>query len=94
MDNAPKHYADACHAMQTGVAMELQLDPSGGTPKHLRVGVNVALRDHASLVLLLVQKGIITQEEYIQAITEGMNAEVREYEAKLSERLGGVVKLD
>lgn len=78
-----KTYEEACHAMQSGVAMELARNPISGTAKHLRVGVNVALRDHASLVALLVSKGIITYEEYERAMTEGMNEEVERYEAIL-----------
>jgi hypothetical protein len=81
-------YTDLLHAMQSGVAMKMNYDPSETTPKHLRVGVNSAMCDHAALVSLLLQKGIITEAEYFEAITEHMQAEVKRYEEWLNERLG------
>lgn len=76
-------YEDALHAMQTGVAIEQGKGSDNGLPKHLRVGVNAAMCDHTGLVRLLISKGVITQDEYIQAITEEMNREVERYEKKL-----------
>ena len=69
------------------------LDPRETNPKHLRVGINVALRDHASLFELLIKKGIITEEEYRKAITAGMNKEVEDYENKLSVMAGRKIRL-
>jgi hypothetical protein len=88
-----ERYEAACHAMQTGVAHDLNLRPNSGTPKHLRVGVNVALRDHGSLVGLLISKGIITQEEYEKAIADGMEAEVKTYEDMIASQTGGATKI-
>ena len=68
-------YTDLLHAMQSGVAMKMNYDESDTTPKHLRVGVNSAMCDQAGLVRLLVQKGIITPEEYEAAVTEEMARE-------------------
>jgi hypothetical protein len=82
-------YRAKAHAMQSGVAMKMNYDPSETTPKHLRVGVNSAMCDHAALVRLLLEKGIVTEEEYEAAITEEMGREVARYEAWLSEHLGG-----
>lgn len=86
-------YPEACHAMQTGVAYELERDSSPGTPKHLRVGVNSAMVNDAALVRLLVAKGLITEEEYAVEVTAEMNREVERYEKLLSERYGSRVKL-
>jgi hypothetical protein len=88
-----RSYEDAAKAMQSGVAALMGIDPSETTPKHLRVGVNVTLRDHGSLIGLLIKKGIITKEEYLEAITAGMNEEAEGYEKKLSESTGSKVRL-
>lgn len=82
-------YVEACHAMQTGVAHKMRLDPSETSPKHLRVGVNVAMSDHGALVELLIAKGVFTLEEITAVMTAKMNAEVDSYEQYLSEQLNG-----
>jgi len=92
-DRKPLPYHDACHAMQSGVAYELERDPSSATPKHLRVGVNSALVNDAALVRVLIAKGVITEAEYAAAITEEMNAEVRRYEDRLSRSYGASITL-
>lgn len=79
----------AAHAMQSGVAMEMNHDSGPTSPKHLRVGVNTALVDHGSLVGLLVSKGVITHDEYVKAIADGMEEEKRRYEERLSKRFDG-----
>lgn len=43
-------YKALLHAMQTGVMYELENDPTSGTPKHLRVGINAAMVNHGALV--------------------------------------------
>lgn len=86
-------YRAAMHAVQSGVAMDLQHDPTSGTPKHLRVGVNSALVNQAALVRLLISKGIITEVEYLTALAEEAEAEQRRYEELLSRRHGGTIRL-
>lgn len=72
------------HAMQTGVAMRLESGVSKECePKHLRVGINTAMTDHQALVELLITKGVITQEEYMEAIAVTMDREASRYEAEL-----------
>lgn len=88
-DNAERHRA-ASHAMQTGVAMEMEHGLNKATePKHLRVGVNVALCDHAALVRLLLAHGIISEGEYLGAIADEMEREAARYEDRL--RAAGVL---
>jgi hypothetical protein len=77
------------HAMQTGVAYEMENDPTDTTPKHLRVGVNAAMSDHAALASLLLEKLIFTEDEYYDRLIEFMQREVDGYQAKLSQRYGG-----
>lgn len=91
--NDTQRWHDAAHAMQSGVAAEMPIDPSATTPKHLRVGVNVAMSDHGSLARLLIAKGVISEAEYLAAIADGMEAEARKYEQRLSEHYGRPVNL-
>jgi hypothetical protein len=88
-----ERYAAAAHAMQTGVATEMEFDKQATTPKHLRVGVNSAMADHAGLAALLIRKGIITEDEYLVAITEQMETEKRRYETELTAKMGQSIKL-
>lgn len=86
MSDDRARYLAACHAMQTGVQLEITRKGeagAGANHKHLRVGVNVALCDHAALAALLVNKGVITREEYTEAIAETMEAEVERYKTAL-----------
>lgn len=82
-------YSQAQHAMQTGVSMIMQYSPTETEPKHLRVGINTAMCDHAALVRLLIEKGIITNDEYMAAVTKEMNQEVQRYHERLQRYLGG-----
>jgi len=82
-------YRAAAHALQSGVAAMMNFDPKPTEPKHLRTGINIALCDHAALARLLINKGVITPEEYIQAILTGVRDEVTRYEQSLSEHAHG-----
>lgn len=86
-------YEAAQHAMQTGVAHEMEHRPGPTTPKSLRVGINTALCDHAALIRLLVDKGVISDDEYRAAITDEMNREVKRYEKSLGKLLGTKITL-
>lgn len=88
-----QRYERAMHAMQTGVLMEMELGSKDTTPKHLRVGVNSALCDQSSLAHLLIRKGVITEDEYVEAVIAGIEDEVRRYEDRLSKMLGKKVVL-
>jgi len=88
-----ERYLAAAHAVQSGVAIEHARGSDDGSPKHLRTGVNIALRDMGSLVELLVAKGVITQDEYTRAVADGMEQEVRLYEERLTEAIGSKVRL-
>ncbi len=86
-------YEALCHAMQTGVAYEMEYGSKDTEPKHLRVGINSALVNDAALTRLLIKKGIITEEEYTVEVTEEMQREVTRYEERLTSRLGTKVSL-
>lgn len=82
-------YAAAAHAMQTGVAMQMNFDPSETTPKHLRVGVNSAMVEHGALVKILLDKGLLTEDEYYKTLADFMEAEAESYRARIQEMYPG-----
>lgn len=86
-------YAQLVHAMQSGVAMEMNYNSKPTEPKHLRVGVNSAMVEHSALVRLLVRKGFITEQEYAEALTEAMRTEVEIYEERISQFIGAKISL-
>lgn len=92
-DEYDARWKAAMHAVQAGVQMDINLGSKDTEPKHLRTGINGALCDHGSLVKLLIAKGVITEEEYMQAIAEGAEAEKARYEARISAALGKTVTL-
>jgi hypothetical protein len=92
-DTPQDRYAAAAHAMQSGVAAEMGHDPGPTEPKHLRVGVNSALVDSSALAELLIAKGVITEDEYLEAIATGMEREARAYEQRLSDHFGTKITL-
>ena len=73
-DQAKQRYTAALHAMQSGVAAEMQHNPSPSNPKHLRVGVNSALVSSGALAQLLISKGVITETELYTALADGERA--------------------
>lgn len=88
-----ERYLKALHAVQSGVATELTLDASSGTPKHLRTGINSALVNDAAIAKLLIDKGIITEPEYVAEVARQMELEQARFEAKLSEHFGRPIHL-
>lgn len=92
-DDLHNRYMAAAHAVQSGVAMELNDDPSSASPKHLRTGLNMAMVEHGALVRLLITKGLITNEEYMAELAAGVEDEQRQYEERLSARHGATIKL-
>jgi len=92
-DEQRARYERAAHAMQSGVAMMMNYDPGPTNPKHLRVGVNSAMVEHSALGHLLIEKGLITEDEYVEAIIIFMEREVKTYERLLKEILGTEVHL-
>jgi hypothetical protein len=88
-----ERYLAAKHAMQTGVAFTMDLDPTQTSPKHLRVGVNSALADLGSLGQLLINKGLVSKLELWTALVEGAEREKAAYEAEIAVRRGVHVTL-
>ena len=93
-----ERYQRLAHAMQSGVKMVMNwedgpqpdnIEESSTSPKHLRTGINAAMSDAGGLVRLLIDKGIITQEDYLTAICEAMEDVVKRYEEQIKKHFGG-----
>lgn len=87
-DDEKLTYEEAAHGVQTGIAYEIERGSDCASPKHLRTGLNMSKADQAGLVRLLIAKGLITEDEYIAAITESANTELA-YEEKIVNDLYG-----
>ena len=48
------------------------------------------MSDHTALTKLLLEKGIITDEEYFKAIADQMEEEVHSYEKRINDELFAV----
>lgn len=92
MTNDADRYRAAAHAMQSGVRLRMtregvpddsELIPGHTSPKHLRVGINSAMSDQGGLARLLIEKGLITEAEYVKAMADAMEAEAQSYHDQL-----------
>lgn len=82
-----ERYHAACHAIQTGVAVDHANGSGDGTPKHLRVGIATSKVAEAAIARLLIARGIFTLEEYVEAQADEAEIEVRRYEERLGVNL-------
>ena len=73
-------WEEATHGVQSATKYEHNFGSESGSSKHLRVGINMAKSDHGGLVRLLIVKGVITAEEYLEAIRLGANEELARHE--------------
>jgi len=86
-------YKALLHAMQTGVAYVMAKDGGETTPKHLRVGINAAMVEHAALANILIKKGIISEEEYVDQLIIELEREVESYKRMLSNLYGANIDI-
>lgn len=86
-------YMAGAHAMQSGVAQLLEIDPQLAEDKHVRVGITSTQVSDAAVARLLIAKGIFTEDEYHAALAAEMDAEVERLEATLSAHFGVQVVL-
>lgn len=83
-------YIAAMHGVQSAIATEiitLGEDEAGASPKHLRVGVNSAMVNDLAVAELLIEKGIFTREEYIEAVRKAANRELDEMTDRVRNKL-------
>lgn len=81
------------HAIQTGVAYEMERGVRSAEPKHLRTGIDSQMADYSGLVRLLIDKGVITEGEYFEASVKALEEEVQRYEARLTREFGASIRL-
>ena len=87
VDEKKALYLNMMHGMQSGVAHQLVLNPKLCTPKDLRVGVNSALIQDSALAQLLMEKGIITEEEYWTRILRLLTIEITNLRREVAQRM-------
>lgn len=99
MSNAPSmtteqraRYAAATHRMQSATAWVLKKDLEERDVefvlKHLRTGLNSAFSTAAALPRLLVEKGLLTWDEYFEAVVVEAERESDARCEEAKERLG------
>ena len=71
------------HAMQSGVAFEHARGGRDGEPTRKCFGVNNALVEISAICRLLIDKGIVKEEEVFQYIVSGLKEEVARYESRM-----------
>lgn len=84
-------YMSAMRRMQSGVAF--LPDKSDQEPKHLRVGVNGAMVNADAFLHLLIDKGVITSEEFQKYLADSAEKEADRYEKLVQAALGPHVRL-
>lgn len=75
-------YEAAAHGVQSAVKyeMEQRKRPVDDELKHLRVGIDMRAADMRGLVELLIKKGVLTVEEYVEEMRLAANEELARYE--------------
>lgn len=79
------------HGVQSAIKYELETRGWRGTEsewKHLRVGIDMRAAEERGLVELLISKGIITGEEYIEQMRLAANEELARYTEHLRKTYG------
>ena len=83
-----QEYLKIVHSIQCAidfdhkVKMNEEGEDKSWEPKHLRVGIDTTKAEDAGLAVLLIKKGVITEEEYYQAMLDGVKKELEIYERK------------
>lgn len=76
-------YAQALHGVQTAIAFEQASGRSTvDSHKHLRVGIDSAHISTGALVELLIEKGVITLDEYEGKVASFAERELVSYQDK------------
>jgi len=88
-----ERYLIAAHAVQSGVAALMKLDPKLVEEKHMRTGIDMQKAEMAGFADLLINKGVFTRLEYMTAMANAAEDEKARYEAAVSEKWGKPVTL-
>lgn len=81
-----ERYMRAAHRVQTAIAFNP--DRPRDEYKDLRTGLDLSKSDMGGLATLLIEKGVITREEYLAAIADAAEREADGKEDELSIRHG------
>lgn len=81
-----KRSMELLHGMQSAIEFGFGGSDGNRQHKHLRVGINNALISHAALVQLLIEKGVITEEEYFDKYVEALELELMGYESEAASK--------
>jgi len=81
-------YEQAAHGVQTAIAYGIEQGSKATEPKHMRVGIDMSKADMLGLAVLLIDKGIITSDEYLEAMRLSANEEL----AMREEEHGGKIE--
>jgi hypothetical protein len=84
-DELVRRYENALHALKTGI--EYKAGPQSSSPQitALDLRASAVTSDHLALVRLLVNKGLITELDYLEASAIHLEEEVRNLAKKLPE---------
>lgn len=69
-------YNRAMHGVQSAIKFLIDRGDDLASPKHLRVGIHSALVNDHAISTLLIEKGIITEEEYFDQLVESAEQEL------------------
>ena len=82
-------YTAAAHKVQSAIAILMvhKAPYAPVQPKHLRVGVDMSKADMKGLARLLIEKGVFTEDEYLEAVLKSAEEEAADYERLVREEL-------
>lgn len=76
-------YRQALHGVQCAIGFEHHIGVGHiSDPKHLRTGIDSAHISNGALLELLIEKGLITYDEYVAKLASFAERELLGYEAK------------
>ena len=89
-------YEEAGHGVQSAIRFEMtkrgfpddEADKIVQALKHLRVGLDMRAADQSALAGLLIEKGVITTDEYVEQVRLGANEELARYEEHCRQEYG------
>lgn len=88
-----QRYLSAMHAVQSGIAQKMTIDPSDTAPKHLRTGIDSALVSSSALARIMIESGVISEIAWRTMLATVAEEEKASYEADLSRLMGVTIKL-
>lgn len=80
-------YVQALHGVQSANLHRSLVDHKFTEFKQTRTGIDSAHVSDRALASLLIEKGIITEEEYVERLRRAMNDELAEHENRMRELL-------